>query len=202
MDIKPAGMTQAAEVDLLYQIVSSIQGICAKLDDDGTVSGVTFEANCFTAMFKGYIEDSKGNRVGTTGEYFITPRGIDQAARVQLLYEIFNALETLTEQLDADGGVADTDYEANCYEALLLWKVENAQGNTIGNGTTYWFRPGGVTPKKELIDLYAAIVNAIETLTEQLDADATVTDEDYEALWFTANILTKVTNSVGTTYGN
>jgi hypothetical protein len=54
----------------------------------------------------------------------------------------------------------------------------------------------------QLIDLLYQIVNAIETLTEQLDADGTVTDTNYEALWFTAKVTMHVQNSQGNVVGN
>jgi hypothetical protein len=54
----------------------------------------------------------------------------------------------------------------------------------------------------QLIDLLYQIVNAIETLTEQLDADGTVTDTNYEALWFTATVTMRVENSQGNVVGN
>ena len=108
-DIRPVGFRQKDIVDLLYQIVSSIKGICAKLDADGAVSGTTFEANAYTAIIKTIIEDSKSNRTGTAGEKFISGLGIDDQSLLKLLYQLFDSFETLTEQLDADGGVADTD---------------------------------------------------------------------------------------------
>lgn len=201
MNIKPSGLSQGAEVDLFYQITSSIAGICAKLDADGGVADTDYAANC-SALITGYIEDQKANTAGSVGDWFISPRGINDKARCEFLYQFFDAFETMCEQLDADGTVNDTDYEANCYEALFLWMVENQVGSVLGNGNTFWFRPGGETPKKQLIDLYAAIVNAIETLTEQLDADSAVSGTNFEALWFTANIVMTVTDSMGNTYGN
>lgn len=200
-DITPRGMSQRDFVDLLYMIVSSVKGICAKLDDDGGVPLTTYEANCYTAMFKTIIEDSRGNRTGVTGNHIITPTGVTDAALIELLYEIFNAFETLTEQLDTDN-LGDSNYEALCYTAKFLGKVTNQAGNTLGNGTTFYFNPGGVRPEKELVNLLYNIVDAIETLTEKLDLDGTVTDTDYEALWFTANVLLRVENSTGSIVGN
>ena len=204
-DIRPNGLNQGDEVDLLYQVVSSIKGICAKLDDDGGVPLETYEANVFTAIFNGSISDTKGNSVQNfvreKGFFIINPTGISGPARIECYYQILDMLETLTEQLDTDT-LTDSTYEALCYTALLLFMVTNQDGNTLGNGNTYWFRPGGETPQLQLVDLYYMFVNAIETLTEQLDADGTVTDTDYEALWFTANILTRVENSQGSVVGN
>lgn len=205
--IKPTGMKQGDLVNLLYQVVYSIKGICAKLDDDATVTDTDYEANVYTAIFNGSITDDKGNNLNNqvstaVDRYFmITPTGLTNGALIELLYQIFDMVETLTEQLDADTGVADTDYEANCYTALFTWIVENCKGSQLGNGTTFYFRNGSEN-RKELVNLLYQIVNAIETLTEQLDADGTVTDTDYEALWFTATILMRVENSMGNVVGN
>jgi len=200
-------MRQGDLVNLLYQVVYSIKGICAKLDDDATVTDTDYEANVYTAIFNGSITDDKGNNLNNqvstaVDRYFmITPTGLTNGALIELLYQIFDMVETLTEQLDADTGVADTDYEANCYTALFTWIVENCKGSQLGNGTTFYFRNGSEN-RKELVNLLYQIVNAIETLTEQLDADGTVTDTDYEALWFTATILMRVENSMGNVVGN
>ena len=201
MDIKPTGMDQGAEVDLLYQIMASIQGICTKLDADGGVPLTTYLANCYTAIFTIDITDTKGNTLRNGGRYYISPRGIGDDARVELLYEIFNAWETLTEQLDTDA-LTDSTYEALCYTAKFLGIVTNKAGSSLGNGTAYYFGPVSAGDMGHRVDLYYNIVDAIETLTEQLDGDGTVTDTNYEALWFTAVVLTKITNSKGQTVGN
>ena len=185
-DIRPAGFNQKHIVDLLYQIVSSIKGICAKLDDDSAVTDEDHEALCYTAIIKTFIEDSKGNTTGTSRDNFISPYGIDDPSLLNLLYQIFNSFETLTEKLDDGGGVADTDYEANCYTAKFLGIIELG-ANSIGNGVTFYFRAGGVFVP-ELVDLLYNMVDAIETLTEQLDDDGTVNNTNYEALWYTASI--------------
>jgi len=200
-DIRPAGFNQKHIVDLLYQTVSSIAGICAKLDSDGGVTDTDYEALCYTAKIKTIIEDSKGNITGTARENFISPYGIDDPSLLNLLYQLFDAFETLTEQLDADDGVTDTDYEALCYTAKFLGIITIGNGNSLGNGTTFYFRAGGVQVP-ELIDLLYNMVDAIETLTEQLDADGGVTDTTYEALWYTANITVKIENSQGNILGN
>lgn len=205
--IKPTGMSQRNLVDLIYSTVASIKGICAKLDDDGGVPMTDYEANVFTAIFNGSITDSRGNTVANSVStavnrfYSVSPTGITPQALNEFLYQIFDMMETLTEQLDSDV-LTDSDYEDLCYEALYLWMVTNQIGDTLGNGNTYWFNPGGTGDQKEIVDLLAQIVNSIETLTEKLDADGTVTDTDYEALWFTATILMIVEDSKGNVYGN
>lgn len=204
--IKPTGMSQRNLVDLLYALVYSFKNLCAKMDDDGGVTLTTYEANCYTAIFNGYIENSQGssimNRVSTADDRFfiITPTGLTNGALVEFLYQWFDMMETLTEQCDTDG-LGDSNYEALCYTALYLWNVENCKGAMLGNGTTFYFRNGSEN-RKELVDLLYAIVDSWETLAEKLDADGTVTDTNYEALWFTATILMRVQNSMGNVVGN
>lgn len=200
-DIQPNGLSQTHLVDLFYMLVSSIKGICAKLDADGGVPLTTYEANCYTSIFNIVIEDSKGNRTGLTGNHIVSPQGITDQAIIELLYQIFNAIETLTEQLDTDV-LTDSDYESLCYTAKLLWLVENQVGSVLGNGVVYRFTPGGVGDQKEMVNLLYALVDVIETLTEKLDADGAVTDADYESLWFTNNITLKIENSQGLLVGN
>lgn len=204
-NIKPTGLKYKDEVDLWYMIVSSLAGICAKLDADAGVTDTTYLANCYTAIINTVIRDSKDNLTGQLvaeeNFYNVSPSGITDAARLQLLYNTFNALETLCEQLDLDAGVTDTTHEALCYTAILLHMVEDTKGNILGNGNSFYFRPGGIFNQKEYVDCLYNIVNALETLTEQLDAGGGVTDTDYEALWFTATILLMIEDSKGNQIG-
>lgn len=205
--IKPNGISQKNLVDLLYMIGYSIAGICTKLNADAGVPLTTYVANVITAIFNGEIRDSRGNytmnRVSTADDRFhsISPEGMTDEALLEFLYQLFDMMETLTEQLDTDV-LSDSDYEALVYTALYLWKIENCKGNTLGNGTVYYFRPGGVFNYDQLVDLLYAIVYSIKTLTEKLDADETVTDVNYTALWYTATILMRVENSKGSVVGN
>lgn len=208
-DIKPNGIGQKDLVDLVYDIISSIRGICLKLDSDGGVPLTTYNANCVTALFNCVIEDSKGNSLNLAQSesstieptVIVGPLGIGSKDMVQLMYQITNALETLTEQLDTDV-LTDNNYEALCYTAIMLHIVENIRGNALGNGTDYYFRPTGVMNQDKLVDWLYNAVNAIETLTEKLDADGTVTDTNYEALWFTATVPLTVENAQGNRVGN
>ena len=205
--IKPTGMSQKSLVDLIYMLTAAVKGICKKLDADGGVTLETYEANAYTAIFNGHIEDSKGNRIinRVTAKdmffYHISPNGISTAALITWLYDFFDMMETLTEQCDTDD-LGDSNYEALVYTALYLWKVTNQKGSTLGNGNTYWFNPGGVTNNGQLIDLLANAVYSFDVFTKKLDADGTVTDEDYHALWDTATILMQVEDSKGNVRGN
>lgn len=201
-DIKPNGMNQKDLVNLLYMFLNSIETLTEQLDVDEGVTDTDYEANCYTAIFDIIVENYMSSRAGATGRYLITPTGLSDAPLIELLYEIFDSLETLTEQLDADATVTDTDYEALCYTAIILKNVTNQAGNTLGNGTSYYFRPGGVMNQDHLIDLLYQFVDAWETLCEKLDADTGVTDTDYEANCFTATITLKIKNSAGDLVGN
>lgn len=206
-DIKPSGLSHADLVDALYYIVAAIKGICAKLDDDGGVTLTTYEANVYTAIFNGYIENSKGdsiqNQVAAKERlfYIITPRGFSDNGLLECLYDIFDMLETLTEQCDTDA-LTDNDYESLCYTAIMVQKIENSYGNILGNGSApLYFRPGGVYREEMLVDFLYNAIYAIDTLAAKLDDDATVTDTDYEALWYTAFIYIQVENAAGSLIG-
>jgi hypothetical protein len=186
-------------------IVNSIKGICAKLDlDDNT--DATYTALVYTAIFNGSIEDSRGNfiinRVSTKDDRFfiITPTGIDNKALLECLYQIFDMMETLTEQIDADDA-STSNYEALCYTALYLWIIENCKGSQLGNGTAFYFRAASEN-RKELVNLLYAIVYSITTLAAKLDTDAVPAGSNYNALWYTAKILMRVQNSQGSVVGN
>ena len=207
-NIKPGGLTQKWEVRLFYQLFASLQGVCTKLDNDGGVPLTTYLANVFTALFNARILDGKGNTVfnfaAEENFYESSPSGITPAARLQLIFHFFNMLETLTEQLDTDT-LGDSTYEALCYTAIMTQMVENTKGTILGNLDTdigFYFRPGGGKNDNQLVEFFYNAVNAIETLTEQLDLDGTVTDTTYESLWFTAVILTRVENGAGNVVGN
>lgn len=208
-DIKPTGLRQRDLVDILYQIVSSIQGICQKLDDDTGASIVltTYETNCVTAIFNCVIEDSLGNRfkniltpTTTIPEtVFITGRGIGGREINDLFYMIMNSLYTLTGQLD-DDNCASSAYRATNYTAIVLYLMENSKGQVAGNGTAYKFHTGYYS-QKELIELLYQLIYCLHLTTVALDADGNA-DTDYDALWYTATILLTVENGAGSKVGN
>jgi len=203
--IKPDGLSQRNLVDILYMIVYSIQGICQKLDDDNNADD-TYEADVYTAIFNGCIEDSRGNyimnRVTANDDRFfiIRPDGLGNKELLECLYQIFDMLETLTEQLDADDCTDDT-HEALCYTAILVWMIENCKGDIIGNGNTYYLRSASVD-QKELVDIICNILDSLETLCEQLDTEAKPAGSNYEELWFTDTVLMRVQDSQGLYSGN
>jgi hypothetical protein len=217
-DIKPTGMRQVDLVDLLYQIVAGLQGICQKLDDDGGVTDETYESLCVDALFNVIIEDSRGNRIdlSTTQSntlpdtVIISPNGIGNIA--DLIYMIFDSIETLTEQLDDDATVNFTNYESLAYTAILaLQGVTNSKGNELGAADTskviFMFNPQGEN-QAELVEFLYNCLSAIYTIvhgatgTSGLDVDTGVTDTDYESLWFTDWFDLTVENRKGDRIGN
>jgi hypothetical protein len=213
-DIRPNALSQKDLVDIFFKFLYILQGICQKLDDDGGVPLTTYEANCITALINASVDNSTGGHINLAKAETSTleptavvkPTGIGNPELISLMYQITNAFETLCEQLDADALTLST-YEANCYTAKFLHMVENLRGNTLGNsggmgdGSAYYFRLGAMN-QRELVDWLYNTVDAIETLTEQLDGDGTVTDTDYEAIWFTALMTLTVENSKDQRVGN
>lgn len=207
-DIKPTGLRQKDIVDLIYMIVTSMRGIAAKLDAD-TVTDTTYTAN-LDACMNLIVEDSKGNTVRVIntesstmpGTITLKPTGFDKAQFCDVLYMLFDAWETMCEQIDADAAPpTSTDYEADCYTATHLYMVQNSKGNTLGNSNAFWFRLGSF-PQKEVIDCLYAIIDGIETFCEQADTDAVPGGSDYESLWYTNNITLTVENGKGQRIGN
>jgi hypothetical protein len=204
--IKPNGISQRNLVDLLYMIVSSIKGICTKLDLDDNADD-TYVAASYTAIFNGSIEDSRGNyimnRVTAKDDRFfiLSPTGISDKALLECLYQVFDMMGTLTAQADADNLTTGT-YKSLIYTAVYLWIVENCKGDQLGNGTTYYFRPGGVFNYNQLVDLLYAIVYSLYLLTAKLDTDAVPAGSNYAALWYTATVLMRVENQQGSVVGN
>lgn len=201
-DIRPNGLSQKDLVDLLYMLSYSLDGLCQKLDDDGGVTDENYTALCYTALITIFVENSIGSTTGNTGDYIIRPTGISDEALLEWLYDYMNAIQTLTAKLDDDGGVTDTNYEATCFTGLITKIVENQTGNQVGNGTEFYFKPGGVMNQKHLVDLLYMFVNAWQTLCAKLDDDGGVTDTNYEALWFTATITLKIEDCQGNLAGN
>jgi len=212
-NITPRGLSQKDLVDALYMFIASLTGICAKLDLDGGVPLTTYKANCITAIFNVVVEDSKGKRTGQgiaetsaiEPTHIITPTGVSDAALNACLYQCFNAMETLTEQLDTDS-LTLSNYEATAYTACFMQLIENVRGNTLGNGTVFKFKPGGMFNQKELVDcLYNMFLGIYQLCADQtttgLDVDGTVTGTNYTALWYTAVLTLMIENSRGSTIG-
>ncbi len=205
-DLKPGGQNQRELVQLLAMLTYSLEGLCQKLDNDtgSAVALATYEANCYIAKINTIIEDCVGNRRGQFRAehhfYEISPGGLTDQALLEWMYNYFDAIQTLTEQLDADN-MAVATYEADVYEEHYTAIVENQDGNSIGNGTDYYFRPGGLRNAKAFTDGLYNAVDAWGLLCAMLTSDANA-DDDYTALWYTATILLRVEDTLGNVIGN
>jgi hypothetical protein len=206
-DIKPNGVNQRDVVDLLYDLTTSLQGLANKLDaDDAGVS--TYLSGAVTAVFNVVITDTKGNTVNLAGAesstvaplYIISPNGLTNEALLEWMYQWVASLYAMCVLLDGSAEAALTTYVANVYTAIMTDRIVNRRGETTGASYTFTFnsvdKDGG-----QFVDWLYDAVNAIETLTEQLDTDG-LGDTDYEALWFTNNIPLTVENSAGNRVGN
>jgi hypothetical protein len=211
VDIKPSGLVTSDLVDVLYLWWAAIKGICTKLDADGAVTDVDYVALCFTAIFNGCLEDTRGNRVSNavtakaTRFYNITPNGVTDDALLECFYDMLDVMETLAEKLDLD--CTFTNYEATAYTAVCTQLVENQRGDKLGNGTAVFkFCPGGVWDEAEIVEFLYNAVRFIYLLchdgtTTGLDGDGTVTDTTYTSLWYTT-FDRVIGNKAGSTIGN
>jgi len=215
-DIKPTGMRQVDLVDLLYQIIAGLQGICQKLDDDGGVTDTDYEALCVTAKFNVVIYDSRGSSINLQQDesatipptVIISPNGILHLA--DIIYQIFDSIKTLAAKLDAD--CTYVNYTSLAYTAIMaLQGVTNSKGNELGSADTskviFMFNPQGEN-QAELVEFLYNCLSAIYTITyadsttSGLDGDAGVTDTNYTSLWFTDWFDLTVENREGDRIGN
>jgi hypothetical protein len=215
-DIKPTGMRQTDVVDLLYQIVAGLQGLCQKLDDDAGVTDTDYESLCVTALFNVEITNTAGDFLNLSQTQsntipptvIITPNGIGHLA--DLIYHIFNSIHVLTAKLDAD--CTFTNYEALAYTAIMdLQAVVNSKGNELGGTSAtvpiYKFSPQGQS-KAEINEFLYNVLKSIYTMVHAdtgvsgLDEDGGVTDTDYESIWFTNWFDWTVENRKGDRIGN
>jgi len=151
------GLPSAALIQWLFDYVNAFETLAEQLDADN-IDTSTYEANAYYACILPFMfEDSKGTIIGndnTSGDFSTTPDTggppwnlvkigpigkPDDRVLADLFYAIINGWETMLEQLDVDGATTpptDTDYEALWYTATILMKIENSQGNVIGNDNT------------------------------------------------------------------
>ncbi len=208
-DIKPTGINQRDLVDLIYMIVTSFRGIANKLDNDGGITDTDYRDNV-DACLNLVLNDTKGNHLNLAKSatstrphtICISPTGFDWGRSSDLLYMLFDAWETLCEQIDADTNPpTSTNYEASFYTAMYLTQVESSKGNLLGIANAYTFRHGAYN-QKMFVDALYGMVDGIESFCEQADTDAAPADNNYEALWFTNNITLTIENSAGSRVGN
>lgn len=146
------GIMQSDLSTLVSLINTNYLGLLTKLDADATVNGTTYlSANGTTAP-------------GSTYETAVGQTGMSQTGLYTWMNSFTTKFNAALTQLDADSGVADTNYNA-------LWAL--SLGSIV---------PSGMSQGMYVKFLDNAIA-ALAGLNAKLDADGTVTDTNYASLW-------------------
>jgi len=114
----------------------------------------------------------------------LTKKGINQIDVVTLAFLIKSQFAVMTAQLDSDTGVADTTYAS-------LWDLDLPGAGVEASGTGW--------SNAECYDFLLQMVTNFNGVVAKLNADGTVTDEDYAAI--TSTIGEGLTNFVGISQG-
>ncbi len=121
----------------------------------------------------------------------IKPNGVSDKYLIDLMYMLQQSMYGLCLKLDTEG-TGLTTYVANCYTAIFHTQVWDYRGNKTQNVTTvdHIIMPSGGLSNAALIQWLYDWINGFETLVEQLDGDAGITDDnDYEDLCYEALVL-------------
>ncbi len=114
--VKGTGMSQKDLVSFLDTFITNFNAVMAKLDLDGGVTDTDFAS---TLNFTDNVNNLAADPIKNNGVF--------QGAVVTLLNTIRTKFNALNAKLDADGGVADTDYAA-------LWNLAAIDVNQISQG--------------------------------------------------------------------
>jgi len=155
--ITPAGgLSSAALNQWIYDHINALETLTEACDTD-SLNTSDYEDNCYEACVLPFMAEDKtgsilGNDVSTGGITGVDTGGPpwrlskigpigkpSDRILADIFYSFINAWETLCEQLDVDAATTpptDTDYEALCYTATVLMKVENSSGSVLGNAQT------------------------------------------------------------------
>ena len=156
--VTPVGLSPEALIQWIYCWINAFETLVEQLDADNADSS-DYEDLCYEAIITPYQFESGRHDQATILGNDNTSGGFDGSedgapwlttkigpvgkpndrVLADLFYDIVNAWETMCEKLDVDGATTpptDTDYEALCYTATVLMKVENSQGNVLGNTQT------------------------------------------------------------------
>ncbi len=131
----PTGINNRVLVQCIYQIFCMMKKLTEQLDTD-TLTDSNYKALVYTAYYLWRIIDEAGTAVGVSTDRTISPMGIDNNNLVDILYAFVKSIHVLTDKLDDDGTVTDTNYEALWDTANILMQVEDSKGNIAGNALT------------------------------------------------------------------
>lgn len=156
------GMDWQDMYDVLGQIRTKLAGVCAKLDDDATVTDTDYESAIVTFTFP----PAASGREPANG---ITAQALrHQGLVLDYLKTVRTQFNALNAKLDADNG-AVTTYSAQDMSSI----IDTQNGGLIQSGMfegalAYW------------LYTYMTKFNAV---LAALDADGNVADTDYASLW-------------------
>lgn len=166
------GLYTADVLSLITLIRTNFVAVTAKLDADSGVTGTNFGS-----LWNFGLPDP--NLFTVAGGYR------DQGVLLDYMKTIRTAYVGLLAKLDLDGGVADTDYAA--LETIV---------SSIDTGTNLADLNQAGVNQGAIAKWFDNFVTKWNALMVKLDADGTVNDTNYNALWALS------TNLVGTNTGN
>lgn len=205
-DITPTGLGQKELVRLLYHFFAGLEGVAAKLDLD-TNADDTYQAD-FNLVHNVIIEDDLGNRyqnvvaqsssLGPVAA--IGPKGLTDAALMDILYQLHFCFKDILTRAVADDLTTGT-HLTTCWTGKITHQFVNRFGTMVGQGTAYYFRPGGVTDHKQVVEALYNYFYYWNVFCDQLDTDAVPGGVDYAAEW-SDKILLRIRNGAGSVIGN
>lgn len=205
-DITPTGIDQRYLVRLLRYFFAALEGVAAKLDLDDNADN-TYEAT-YNALHSVIIEDDIGNRYQNVASEsssvppvaIIGPKGMGHAQLCDILYQLHFAFYTMLAQCDSDD-MTTSNYVTTCWTSKIVHRFENRFGTLTGDGTVYYFKPGGVTDHRQLVDALYNFFYYWDVFLDKLDTDAKPAGANYATLW-SDTILLRILNTQGNTIGN
>jgi hypothetical protein len=134
--IGPYGVSDAALLDILYQLHYCFNDMMVRADADDLTTG-DYEALLWTAIIAHRIENRYGAQIGVGYAYTFRPGGVtDQKELVELLFNFLTALTTFSAKLDTDAVPANTNY-AELWTDVILLRIENGAGSVVGATSTH-----------------------------------------------------------------
>ena len=204
-DITPTGFGQKELVRLFRYFFAGLEGVAAKLDGTDNTDA-TYEAT-LDAIHSVIITDDLGNYYHNVAAEssslgppaVLTPYGISDAALMDILYQLHFCFYTMLVQVDADDITTGT-YLATCWTGKIAHRFINRFGTMTGLGSAYYFRPGGVTNHKELVEALYTYFYYWDIFLDKLDTDASPNATNFAELW-SDTILLRIRNAAGDTMG-
>lgn len=152
------GVYQSYLVDLISMLKTNWNAALTKLDADATVNGTNYNSLWAVSIPEG---------IQTDGMKAIRDEGLVH----DFLQSLRDSINGVNAKLDLDSGVADTNYAA-------LWDVADYIGERGDDGIQRIGEQQG-----SVVFFLNLLITNINGILAKLDADGTVTDTNYAALW-------------------